>query len=117
MERDKNFQKILLNKEIPEPPDDLEDRIMYSISKAIKQNSANHRYLFLAWFFFIFGLIAGVIISTIWIKSDRFLFGFDLLENGLIIQITCSFVILLLFEKLYKLSIEIKNRYFDIEIK
>ena len=114
IERDKNLQRILLNKEIPEPSDDLEDRIMTNVQKIMNNNFVNRRYLYLAWFFFVFGLLAEVIISIKWGKNDRILLGFNFLENGLITQILCSFVILLLFERLYRLSIDMRNKYYDI---
>ena len=117
MERDKNIQRILLKKETPEPSEKLEDRIMTDIFKTINNNSVNHRYLYLAWFFFIFGLVTGVLISAKWAKSDSILIGLNFSGHGLIIQILLSFVILLLFERLYRLTIEMRNKYFDIEIK
>ncbi len=117
MEKDIKFQKILLNREIPEPSDDLEDRIMDSISKAATHNPVNNRFLFLSWFFFLVGLTTGVIISTIWIRSDRIIFGYNLSEHGVIIQIFCSIVILLLFERLFNLTLELRKKRIDIKTK
>jgi cytochrome c biogenesis protein CcdA len=117
MEKDIKFQKILLSREIPEPSDDLEDRIMDSISKIATQNPANNKSLFLAWFFFLVGLATGVIISTIWISSDRIIFGYNLSDHGVIIQILCSIVILLLFERLFNLTFELRNKHFKIKTK
>ncbi len=114
MERDKTLQSFLEKKETPEPPDFLDDRIMETISKDAKQISLNQKSLFLAWIFFVLGLISGITISTIFVRRDTILFGLNFLENGLIIQILCSFVILLLFERLYRLTIEMRNKYFNI---
>jgi polyferredoxin len=114
---DKTLQRLLAKKETPEPPDFLDDRIMAIIFKDVKKNSLNQRSLYLAWFFFFLGLVSGIIISTIFVKSDTILFGFNFSEHGLIIQIFCSFVILLLFERLYRLTIDMRNKYFDIEIE
>ena len=117
MERDIKFQKILLSKEIPEPSDDLEDRIMDRISKTATQNSVNYKSLYLAWFFFLVGLATGVIISTIWIRSDRIIFGFNVSVHGVIVQILCSIVILLLFERLFNLTFELRNKHLEIKTK
>lgn len=114
MERDKTLQSFLEKKETPEPPDFLDDRIMANITKDVKQNSLNQRSLFLAWTFFVLGLISGITISTIFVKKDTILFGLNFFEHGLIIQILCSLVILLLFERLYRLTIEMRNKYFNI---
>lgn len=116
MERDKTLQSFLEKKEIPEPPEFLDDRIMEAIAKNAKQISSHKKSLFLAWIFFFGGLVSGVTISTIYVKSDTILFGVNFLEHGLIIQILCSLLILLLFERLYRLTIEMRNKYFDIEI-
>ena len=117
MEKDIRFQEILINKETPDPPDDLEDRIMNSISKVATQNQKNIKPLVFAWFFFSVGLVTGVIISTIWLKSSIIIFGFDLSESGVIIQIICSLVILLLFERLYNLTKDLRNRYIFFKTK
>ena len=117
MVRDKTLQNLLEKKETPEPPDFLNDRIMATIFRDVKKNSLNQRSLYLAWFFFFLGLVSGIIISTIFVKSDTILSGFNFSEHGLIIQILCSFVILLLFERLYRQTIDRRNKYFDIEIK
>jgi hypothetical protein len=117
MEKDIRFQKILLNKETPDLSDDLEDRIMNSISKIATQNQKNIKSLLFAWFFFLVGLVFGVLISTVGLKSSIIIFGFDLLESGVIIQIICSLVILLLFERLYNLTKELRNRYIYVKTK
>jgi hypothetical protein len=117
MVKDKTLQSFLEKKETPDPSDFLDDRIMANISKDVKQNSLNQRSLFLAWFFFFLGLASGITISTIFVKSETILFGLNFPEHGLIIQILCSFVILLLFERLYRLTIDMRNKYFDIEIE
>ena len=106
---DKNLQRLLEKKETPDPPDLFDDRIMEIIIKDVKRNSLNQRSLYLAWFFFFLGLVSGVTVSTIFVKSDTILFGFNFSEHGLIIQILCSFVILLLFERLYRLTIDMRN--------
>lgn len=117
MDRDKNFQRMLLNKETPEPSDDLDERIMIDVNKVFNKNSNSRSYLFLAWIFFVFSIIAGVMISTIWINVDRINFGLSFLKQGLIMQIFCPFVILLLFERLYRLTIEMKNKNIHQESK
>ena len=117
MEKDIKFQKILLSKEIPEPSDDLEDKIMDRISKTATQNPVNNKSLFLAWFFFLVGLATGVIISTIWIRSDRIIFGFNVSDHGVIVQILCSIVILLLFERLFNLTFELRIKHLKIKTK
>jgi hypothetical protein len=114
---DKTLQRLLEKKETPEPPDFMDDRIMASIFKDMKKNSLNQRSLYLAWFFFVLGLVSGITISTIFVKSDTVFLGLNFLEHGLIIQIFCSLVILLLFERLYRLTTEARNKYFDIGIK
>lgn len=106
---DKILQKLLEKKEMPEPSDLLDDRIMEIIIKAVKKNSLNQRSLYLAWLFFFVGLVSGITISTIAVKSDRVLLGLNFSDNGLIIQVFCSFVILLLFERLYRLTIDRRN--------
>jgi hypothetical protein len=116
MERDKTLQSFLEKKETPEPTDFLDDRIMASISADVKRNTLNRKSLFLAWVFFVLGLASGITISTIFVKRDTILLGLKFLENGLIIQILCSLLILLLFERLYRLTIDMRNKYFDIEI-
>lgn len=110
MERDNNLQRMLLNKETPEPSDDLDDRIMIGVNSILNKNSNSRSYLFLAWIFFVFSIIAGVMISTMQINEDRIKIGLNFLENGLIIQIFCPFFILLLFERLYRLTVEMKNK-------
>ena len=117
MEKDIKFQKILLNREIPEPSEDLDDRIMDSISKSVLKTPVNNRSLILAWIFFIIGLASGVIISTILISTDNIILGYNLSEHGVIIQILCSIVILLLFERLFNLSFEIWQRHFELKDK
>ena len=110
MDRDKNLHWMLLNKETPEPSDDLEDRVMIDINKVLNLNSNSRSYLFLAWIFFVFSIIAGVMISTIWINLDSNFLGLSFLRKGLIMQIFCPSVLLLLFERLYRLTIEMKNK-------
>ncbi len=117
MEKDIKFQKILLNREIPEPSDDLEDRIMANVSKNALQNPEKNKSLLLAWFFFLIGLITGVIVSTIWIKGDSIVFGLNVSDYGVIIQVICSLVILLLFERLFNLTFELLTMHSKIKAK
>ena len=105
MDKDRNLQRILSNKVTPDPSDDLDDLIMTKVYKTISKNYANRTYLYLAWICFVFGLVSGIIITTIWVKDESFLFGLSFSENKLIIQVICSFVILLLFERIYRITI------------
>jgi hypothetical protein len=105
MERDKNFHRILLKREIPELSGNLEDQIMSKVRKVKNKNPLSRSSLYLAWIFFVLSLFSGVIISTKWVIDNNFLFGLNFLDEGLIIQIFCSCMILLLFERLYKLSL------------
>ncbi len=108
MERDTNLHRILLNKETPEPSENLEDRIMANIHKAVKQGSGNKKYLYLSWIFFVFGLVTGIMITTFWGEENNYanILGINSSEYKLIIQILCAFVILLLFERIYRATIE-----------
>jgi hypothetical protein len=117
MEKDYKFQEILSKKETPVPSDDLEDKIMNGISRIATQNQKNIRPLIYAWFFFLVGLVTGILISTIGLKSSTIMLGFDLSESGIIIQIICSLVILLLFERLYNLSKDMHNRGIRLKTK
>jgi hypothetical protein len=117
MEKDIKFQRILLNREIPEPSDDIDDKIMASISKVIVKKTVNNRSLILAWIFLLIGVATGVIISTILIRNDIIILGFTLSEYGVIIQVFCSIVILLLFERLFNLTYEIWEKHFELKTK
>jgi hypothetical protein len=107
---DKTLQRILEKKETPDPPDNLEDRIMLKISKVSRQNTVNKKYLVLAWFFFVFGLTAGIMISTVFVNRDTIIFGLNFSEHGFFTQILCSLIILFLFERLFNLTLESRNK-------
>jgi len=114
MQKDNTLHRLLEIKETPEPSEFMDDKIMTIISQNVLQTSKNRKILYLAWFFFMIGLVSGIIISTIFIKTDTTVFGFNLSDQGLIIKVLCVSAILLLFEKLYRLSIGIRYKQFDI---
>jgi hypothetical protein len=117
MERDKNLQRILLKKEMTEPPVNLDELIMAKVFKLIKQNSGNRKYLYLSWIFFVFGLVTGIMISTTLVGDDNNILGINFSEYKLIIQILCAFVILTLFERIYSSTIDLRNKHYDIEME
>lgn len=102
MERDKTLKGFLEKKETPYPSDSLDDRIMEIISRKGEKYSSNQKSLYLAWFFFVIGLISGIAVITL--ITDP-----EIIGSKLIIQILCSLVIIILFERLYKLTIESRN--------
>lgn len=108
MERDRNLQNLLKMKVNQELSDSLEDSIMASISKEIKQSTSKQKSLSLAWFFFLLGLVLGISISSFVVSNEYN--GFAFYGDGLVIRILCFLVILALFEKLYRLTIETRNK-------
>lgn len=115
MQKDSTLQRLIEKKETPEPPDSLDDQIMAIISQSVQQTSSNRKSLNLAWFFFLLGLVTGIIISTIFVTTDTVVLGLNLSDNGLIIQILCALIILLLFERLYKQSADKRNKQFSVK--
>ncbi len=115
MQKDNTLQRLLERKETPEPSDTLDDQIMAIISQKVEQSTSNRKSLKLAWFFFLFGLAAGITISTIFVNTDTILLGLNLSDNGLIIQILCASVILLLFERLFRQTTDKRNKQFSID--
>jgi hypothetical protein len=113
MERDKNLQRILLNKEISDPSDGLDDMIMRNIEKEVKKKSFNNTFLYLAWIFLTLSLTAGLIIATNWVEEKRAFSFLDLSDYSIVFIIIFSFVFLLLFERLFRLSIDIKKKYIN----
>ncbi len=114
MQKDNTLQRLLEKKETPEPSDSMDEQIMTIISQSVQQTSSNRKSLNLAWFFFLLGLVTGIIISTIFVNTDTVVLGLNLSDNGLIIQILCASVILLLFEKLFKQSADKRNKQFSV---
>jgi hypothetical protein len=112
MQNDERLKYLLEKKEIPEPSESLDARIMDIISREAGQTAMNgNRFtLGLAWFFFILGLAAGIIITTIFVTDDTIVFGVNLSDKGLILKILCSSVILVLFERLYRQSMFLRNK-------
>ena len=109
MEIDKNLQKLLLKKDTPEPMEGFEEIIMANVYKTSRQNQRDLKYLYFSWFFFFLGLVIGIIVSAIGIDSDSYFLGIDFSKHKFVIQILCSVVMLLLFERIYKLTIDVKN--------
>jgi hypothetical protein len=116
MQKDNTLQHLLEKKETPEPSDSLDDQIMAIISKSVQQTTTNRKSLNLEWFFFLLGLVSGIIISTIFVNTDTVILGLNLSDNGLIIQILCASIILLLFERLYKQSADKRNKQFSVKL-
>ena len=114
---DKPLQGILEKKVTPDPPDNLEDRIMANIAKVSKHNNINQKYLVLAWLFFVFGLASGITISAVFANRDTIISGLSFSEHGFLIQILCSLIILLLFEKLFNLTLESRNKKIDTKLE
>jgi hypothetical protein len=115
MQKDVILQRLLERKETPEPADNLDDQIMAIISQKVEQSPSNRKSLNLAWFFFILGLAAGITISTIFVTTDTIVLGLNLSDNGLIIQILCASVILLLFERLFRQTADKRNKQLSID--
>lgn len=108
---DRNLKRLLLNKEAPEPSSHLDKKIMADINEVLNKNSVNHNYLFLAWIFLAVATIVGITISVTWINLDKDILNSPYKNNGVIIQILCSLIILLLFDQLYRLTFEIKKKH------
>ena len=114
MQKDNTLQRLLEKKETSEPSDSMDVQIMNIISQSVQQTSSNRRSLNLAWLFFLLGLVTGIIISTMFVNTDTVVLGVNLSDNGLIIQILCASVILLLFERLFKQSADKRNKQFSV---
>lgn len=115
MQRDNTLQRLLSKKETPVPSDSFDDKVMALISQSIKRTTTNPKSLSLAWIFFLLGVVFGIIISTMFINTDTVLLGINLSDNGLIIQILCASIILLLFERLIRQASEIRNKKLSID--
>ena len=110
MKKDIFLNEMLHKKEKPQLPEGLEEKIMTKIGIVANQIPVNRKYLYLIWIFFVIGMVAGILISTIWVNRDTGFFGLNFPNYKLFIQLFCSVVILLLFEKIYRLSVFIKKR-------
>jgi hypothetical protein len=108
MEKDKDLQKILQEKEIPEPSEKLEERIMLDIYSIISHKASGQKYLKLAWVFFTIGLITGIFLTTLLIDNKENVQG-TILSSKVLIQSFCIIILLLLFERLYNATIEKKT--------
>jgi hypothetical protein len=110
MDRDGDLIKILIKKDRPNLSLNFEDIVMEEIQKAVEVSSTSRRFLYLSWVFFVFGLAAGIIISTVFIDRETVLYGINFADYKLFIQILCSTVIILLFEKIFKITQEMKRQ-------
>ncbi len=110
MEKEKKLVNLLSYKEIPELSKEFDDRIMSGVHKIAQSNSLKRSYLRLAWIFFFLGLFAGIFISLSLTGSQEDLTLNPFFDRRLIIQVFCSVAVLLLFEKLYRLTAEIRMK-------
>jgi hypothetical protein len=110
IDEDQKLKRLLLNKEGPEPSSNLDEKIMADINEVLNKNSANHNYLLWAWIFLAVATIVGIAISVTWISPNKNILRLPYTNNGVIIQILCALIILLLFDRLYILTDEIRKK-------
>jgi len=110
MDRDKNLQEILQKKEGPALSENFEESTMTKIYQSESSKSSERRYIRLIYLFFALGLILGFILSTSFMDNEIFLFGLNLAENTLLLQIPMALVIIWLFEKIYRIVLFQKGR-------
>lgn len=100
MDKDGNLQRLLLNKEISEPSEGMDDKIMAEIEESAK-SKANRLNQLLVWLFFSISLLTGIYISAFRSNNNIDFPGEDTFNNGVFIPVFCTFVILLLFNFVY----------------
>jgi hypothetical protein len=101
MNKDRNLERLLLNKEISEPSDSMDDKIMFEIEKTVKSKASQLNRL-LVWIFFSISLLTAIYISVFWSNNNSDFNGEDTFSNGIFIPVFCTFVILLLFNFAYR---------------
>lgn len=110
MERDKNIQNMLQKKETPQLSENFEQRTMAKIYQRTSSKSSERRYIRLIYLFFALGLILGFILSSSFMDNEVFLFGLNLAEHTLLLQIPLALIIIWLFEKIYRIVLFQKGK-------
>lgn len=108
MEKDTDLQRILLDREIPEPSGRLDEIIMIEIGEITKRKKENQKSLRFAWIFFAIGLLSGVLLTTLLIDYEGYK-AEAILSSKIFLQIFTVIILLVLFDRLYDATVNEKN--------
>jgi cytochrome c oxidase subunit IV len=107
MNTDDLFKNLLLKKDVIEPSEDLVKRIINNLHQSFRYRTVSRHYLILSWLFFSLGLVTGILICVF---SDKINLIYGIGVNmQLKVQLVLCLVILLLFERIFKSTIELKR--------
>lgn len=109
MEKDDFLKSKLKKRETSFISEDFELRVMQAVKKEAATHALKNKYLFLIWAGFAFGLVTGILVALIWVDTGFMVFGVSLSAYKWLIQMGCAVVLLLLFDKIYRYSIQIRQ--------
>jgi len=101
------FKQLLTKKDVIEPSEDLEKRIIFNLHQSFRYRTVSRHYLLLSWLFFSLGLVTGILICVFSDKT-KLIFGIGS-NTKLLVQLVFCSVILILFERIFKLTIDLKR--------
>ena len=108
--KDDNFKQLLNGRENIELTDDFDNNMMSLIHKQAKHKSEEKKYLKLMYLFFILGLVFGFLIALTFVDQEFSIRDYEFSLNKIILIIPLVFIILLIFEKLYRATMISKGK-------
>ncbi len=100
-----HLKQILSEKETKSLPDDFEYNLMLMIRKHVASKSTRKKYIKFMYLFFVLGIGFGIAIAITIVSLDFTLFGRYFSINQSILIIPVIAIILIIFEKIYRISV------------
>ena len=100
-----SFKQFLKEKRSVHPNEDFDNDMMFLIKRHALNKSKGKKYLTLMYLFFLTGLLLGFTIAITLVDLELLIGNKIIMINKIILHIQLIFIILFLFEKIYKATL------------
>lgn len=100
-----NFKQYLKEKRTVHPNEDFDRDMMLLVRRHALNKSKSEKYLKLMYLFFLTGLLLGFIIAITLVDLELLIGNKTFMINKFMLHIPLVFILLFLFEKIYKATL------------